>query len=94
MELQAFEVQVCAKTEIRGLEIAFLVKTLRPSFLLFLNCFKANQMGFEQVFDNLTLELMDAFKKQIQSLVDYVLNHCFSTYVNFKQIMTIITRIE
>ena len=26
MELQAFEVQVCAKTETRGLEIAFLVK--------------------------------------------------------------------
>ena len=37
-------------------------------------------MGFEQVFDNLTLELMDASKKQIQSLVDYVLNRCFSTY--------------
>ena len=31
-------------------------------------------MGFEQVFDDLT------FKKQIQSLVDYVLNHCFWTY--------------
>ena len=26
MELQAFEVQVCAKAETRGLEMAFLVK--------------------------------------------------------------------
>ena len=29
------------------------LKSHRPSFLLFLNCFKANQMGFEQVFDYL-----------------------------------------
>ena len=28
MELQAFEVQICAKTETRGLEMAFLVTVL------------------------------------------------------------------
>ena len=30
-------------------------KTHRQSFLLFLDCFKVNQMGFEQVFDNLSV---------------------------------------
>ena len=37
-------------------------------------------MGFEQVFDNQTVKHMDALSKQIQSPVDYVLNHCFWTY--------------
>ena len=79
MELQACEVQFCAKTETRELEMAFLVKTShRPSFLLFLNCFRANQVGFKQVFDNLAFKHMDALRKQIPSLVDYVF--CFWTY--------------
>ena len=82
MQLQAFEVQVCAKAETRDLEMAFLVKL---SFLLFLNCFKANQMRFEQVFDNLIVKLIDALRKQIQSLVDYVLNHCFWTSAMFSK---------
>ena len=34
-------------------------------------------MGFKQVFDNLTVKHMDALRKQIQSLADFVLNHCF-----------------
>ena len=38
-------------------------------------------MESEQAFDNLTFMHMDASRKQIQSLVDYVLNHSFSTYV-------------
>ena len=38
-------------------------------------------MGFKQVLDNLTVKHMDALRKQIQSLTDYVLNHCFWTYV-------------
>ena len=37
-------------------------------------------MGFKQVFDNLTVKHMDALRKQIQSLTDYVLNQCFWTY--------------
>ena len=36
-------------------------------------------MGFKQVFDNFTVKHMDALRKQIQSLADYVLNHCFWT---------------
>ena len=36
-----------------------------------------NQRGSEQVFDNLTFKHMDALRKQIQSLGDYVLKHCF-----------------
>ena len=37
-------------------------------------------MGFKQVFDNLTIKHMDALRKQIQSLANLVLNHCFWTY--------------
>ena len=37
-------------------------------------------MGFKQVFDNLTIKHMDALRKQIQSLADFLLNHCFLTY--------------
>ena len=37
-------------------------------------------MGFKQVFDNLTVKHMGALRKQIQSLADFVLNHCFWTY--------------
>ena len=37
-------------------------------------------MGFKQVFDNLTVKHMDGLRKQIQSLADFVLNHCFWTY--------------
>ena len=37
-------------------------------------------MGFEQVFDNVTFKYMDALRKQIQSLVEYVWNHCFWIY--------------
>ena len=29
-------------------------------------------MGFKQVFDNLTVKHMDALRKQIQSLADFV----------------------
>ena len=34
-------------------------------------------MGPEQVFDHPTFKHMDALRKQIQSLVDYGLKHCF-----------------
>ena len=37
-------------------------------------------MRFEQVFDNLTFKRIDALRKQIQSLVDYVLHYCFHIY--------------
>ena len=37
-------------------------------------------MGFEQVLDNLTFKHIDALRKQIQSLNDYVLNYCFWAY--------------
>ena len=52
----------------------------RPSFLLFLNSFRANQVGCKHVFDSLAVKHIDALRKQIQSLADYVLNHCFWTY--------------
>ena len=37
-------------------------------------------MGFKQVFDNLTVNHMDALRRQSQSLADFVLNYCFWTY--------------
>ena len=74
---QAFDAQLCAKAETRGLEMAFLAKILQAIVLLFLNYFRANQVGFKQVFDNLTVKHIDALRKKIQSLADYVLNHCF-----------------
>ena len=37
-------------------------------------------MRFTKVFDNLTVKHMDASMKQIQSLADFVLNHCFWTH--------------
>ena len=79
MELQAFEVQVCAKAEAKGLEMAFLVKVPWVIVSLFLNCFRVKQIGFEQVFDKLTYKHMYALRKQVQSLVYFVLNHCFRT---------------
>ena len=43
--------------------MAFLVNFHRPSFLLFLNRFRANQMGFEQVLDNLTFKHIGCFEE-------------------------------
>ena len=34
-------------------------------------------MGFELVYDNLTFKHMDALRKHVQFLVDFVLKHCF-----------------
>ena len=42
-------------------------------------------MVFKQVFDNLTVKHMDALRKQIQSLADFVLNHCFWTYAMLRK---------
>ena len=41
-------------------------------------------MGFKQLFDNLTVKHMDALRKQILSLADFVLNHCFWTYATLR----------
>ena len=43
-------------------------------------------MGFKQVFDNLAVKHMDVLRKQIQSLTDYVLNHCFWTYATLRNL--------
>ena len=52
----------------------FWHKSYEPLLLLFHDCFRTNQMGCEQMFDNLTLERMDASMKQIQYLFDHVSN--------------------
>ena len=49
-------------------------------------------MGFEQLFDNLTFMHMDALRKQIQSLVDYVLSNCFWTHSVLSKFSLISTR--
>ena len=43
-------------------------------------------MGFKQVFDSLTFKHMDALRKQIQSLADFVLNHGFWTYAMLRNV--------
>ena len=48
-------------------------------------------MVFKQVFDNLTVKHMDALRKQIQSLADFVLNQ-FLDLCNIKEILRMITR--
>ena len=87
MRLQAFEVQVCAKAETRGLEMAH-----RTSFPLFLNCFRANQVGFKQVFDYLSVKHMDALRKKIQSLADFACYLLFLDFCNVKEILRMIAR--
>ena len=61
--------------------LIFSSRTLMSSeqgyLVLLLNSFRANQLEFGQVFDNLTFKHMDALKERIQPLVDYVLNYCF-----------------
>ena len=48
----------------------------------FLNGIRANQMGFEQVFDNLTFKRIIALRKKIQSVVNYLFNYCFFFWMN------------
>ena len=80
MELQAFEVHVCAKAETRGLEMAFLVKAPKAIVSVISQLFQGEPSEiYKQVFDNLTAKHMDALRKQIQSLNDYVLNLPFWT---------------
>ena len=76
MGLQAFEVHVCAKVETRGLEMAFLVKIF-CYFSVISQLFQGEPNGIGTGFDNPTVKQMDALTKQIQSLLGYVLNHCF-----------------
>ena len=71
MALQAFEAHVCAKAEARGnYSRKHLAKSNGPSFLLFLSCFVANQMGFEQGLNNLAFNGMDGLKKKIYRFID------------------------
>ena len=68
--------------------MAFLEKvpSHRPPFLLFLNCVRVNQVGFKQVFDNLTVKHMDALKE-----TDSVSSRlCFEP--NVKNILRLIAR--
>ena len=51
--------------------MASLVQSNGPLFLLFLTCFRANQMGFGYVFDNLTFKRMTSSSKKIQSVANY-----------------------
>ena len=48
--------------------------------------FQGQPNGIQHVFDNLTVKHMDALRRQIQSLLDYVLNDCFWTYAMLRMI--------
>ena len=81
MGLQAFEVQVCAKAETRGLAIAmvFLVTVPQPVVSVISQLFQGEPSGIQTGIRYLTVKHMDALRKQIQSLAVFVLNHCFWT---------------
>ena len=49
-------------------------------------------MRFKQVFDNLTVKHMYAFRRQIHSLANFVLNQLFLDLCNVKEILRMITR--
>ena len=53
--------------------------------------FKANQIGFEQVFDNVIVKHMDALRKQIQSQL--CCEPLFLHMCKVEQILTLIARI-
>ena len=55
MELQAFEVQVCAKAETRDLEKALLVTVPWTILSVISELFQGEPNGIQQVFDNLTV---------------------------------------
>ena len=46
-----------------------------PSFLSFLSCFRANQIGFEQAADNLNFKHLPALRTKVQSVKDYFLRY-------------------
>ena len=52
--------------------MAFLVKGPWSIVSAISQFFRTNQVVFKQVFDDLTFKHIDALRKQIQSLVDYV----------------------
>ena len=66
--------------------MAFLVKVPRAIVSVISQLFQGEPNGIQTGFDNLTVEHMDALRKQIQSLVDYVLNQCFWTYRMLKSL--------
>ena len=71
MELQGFQVQICAKAETRCLEMALLVKTTIGHRFCY----------FSIVSERAKWDLkMDALRKQIQSIVAYILKHGFWAY--------------
>ena len=80
MEVQAFEVQICAQAETRGLLRAFLVNLARAIASLISQFFQSKTIEIEKTLDNPTFKRMDALRKMIQSLVDYVLNSYFCTH--------------
>ena len=56
--------------------------------------FRANQIGFGEVFDNLTFNYMTTLRRKIQSVADYFFKLLFLAACSLKQILTIIVRIK
>ena len=60
--------------------MAFLVKVPWAVVSFISQLFQGEPSGIQTGIPNLTVKHMDALRKQIQSLADFVLNHCFWTY--------------
>ena len=74
MELQAFEVQVCAKAD-----DIFGKSPIGRRFCYFSIVLGRTKWDSNRFFDNLIVKHMDALRKQVPALADYVLNNCFWT---------------
>ena len=93
MGLKAIEVPVSAKAETRGLEMAFLEKIPWAIVSVISQSIQRNQRDLNRFSITQLFKHMDALKKQIWSLVDYVLNQFLDVW-NVKQILTRITKIK
>ena len=66
--------------------MAFLVKAPQAVVSVISQLFQDEASGIQTGFRYLTVKHMDVLRKQIQSLADYVLNHCFWTYAMLRNL--------
>ena len=62
----------------------FLVK-VTGACVSVLICLRANQIQSKETFNNVALRHMDALRKMLQSLINYVLSNCFWIYANLSR---------
>ena len=66
--------------------MAFLVKAPQAVVSVISQLLQGEPSGIQTGFRYLTVKHMDVLKKQIHSLADCVLKHCFSTYAMLRNL--------